>query len=196
MTHTERFFRQRHGYGCEPTTLLMLGSLAISAVGTASSIQGQKYAAEAQEEQQANLTKANNAVAEEQAAQLRLQEAQANEAAARENNRAALATQRTTATSVVAAGEAGASGASVDALLREHAANLGQFRDVTNRQSRLNALGTNAQIEAIRTGSRFQNLSINAPIVGPNYTAEFARFGGSALGTVKDYNPSAFQKKK
>lgn len=191
MTHDERIFRQRWGYHCEPTTIAM-ASLAISAAGTAASIQGQKQQAAAQAKQQQDLTAANNFVAGEQMSQLRVQEAQQRESAARENERARLAAQKARSSSVVAAGEAGVAGNSVDALLAEHAMQLGQFREATARQSQLNAMGITAQAEAIRTGARFQNLSINAPISGPNYGAEFARFGANTLGTYKDYKSGAF----
>jgi hypothetical protein len=172
----------------------MVASLAISAVSAASSVQGQKYAAEAQAEQQKNLTAANNAVAGEQIAQLRLQEAQSREASARENEKARLATQKAKASAVVGAGEAGVSGASVDALLGEYGMQLGQFREAVNRQGQLSTTAVNSQIESIRTGSRFQNLQINAPIVGPNYTGAAINFAGDALGTYKAYNPGAFQR--
>jgi hypothetical protein len=209
MNYQERLFRQRHGYGCEPATIAAVASLAISAAGTAASVQGQKNAADAQLEQQRGLTAANGVVlneqlaaSREQATQLRMQEAQQQESIARENEKARLASQRGRATAIVSAGEAGVSGSSVDALLSEYGAQLGQFREATNRQQQLNSQATNAQVATVQTGARgqamgarFQNLQINAPVVGPNYGAAIAQFGASALGTYKDYRPSAFQSK-
>lgn len=180
---------------CEATTISLIG-LAISAASATASIQGQRYQAQAQEQQQAELTKANNFVAGEQMAQTRLQEAQQAEAAARENEKARLAAQKARSTAVVTAGEAGVSGASVDALLGEYGMQLGQFREASNRQTQLTASASASQIAAIQTGARFQNLSINAPIVGPNYGAEAVKFAGSAMSTYQAYNPDAFKRPK
>lgn len=193
MIFQERLFRQRHGYNCEPTTIA-LASLAISGAGTVASLQGQKYAADAQARNQGDLTTANNQVAVEQMSQLRIQQAQSQEATTRDNERARLAAQRARSTATVAAGEAGVSGNSVDALLAEYGQQLGQYREATNRQTQLNAQGINTQVAAIRTGTRFQNLQINAPIAGPNYGAAAVRLAGDVLGTYRAYNPDAFLK--
>lgn len=193
MNYLERLFRQRVGYECEPTTLLA-ASLALSTAQFGTTIIGQRQQAKAQEAQQQALVAANNAVSGEQMAALRVQEAQSREATARENEKARLASQKAQATARVAAGEAGVEGNSVDALLQEYRMNLGQFREATTRQGQLNATATAANIEAIRTGARFQNLQINAPVVGPNYAGEALRLGQNGLGAYAAYNPSAFKK--
>ena len=195
MNYQERLFRQTHGYGCEPATIIGLASLAISATSAVTSIQAQNYAADAQATNQRELTDANNKVAREQMSQLRQQEAQLAESTIRENEKARRATQKAKSSASVAASEAGVSGASVDALLNEYSMNLGQFREATNRQTQVSSQGINAQIDAVRTGARFQNLSINAPIARPNVAAEAVKFSGSALGVYRDYNPNAFDKK-
>ncbi len=192
MTYQERLFRQTHGYGCEPTTILAVSSLAISAAGAVATAQGQKYAADAQADQQRQLVAANNSNADEQISQLRIQQAQNAESVARDNERARLAAQRSKASATVAAGEAGVTGNSVDALLGEYDAQLGQYREATLRQRQLNDQGANTQIDAIRTGTRYQNLQINAPISGPNYAAIGLGFLKDSLGTYKAYNPDAF----
>lgn len=192
MTYSERLFRQTHGFACDPASALAVSALAVSTAGAVSTAQGQKYAAEAQTTQQQQLVAANNSVGNEQAAQLRQQEAQTAEAAARDNERARLATQRAKSSAIVAAGEAGVTGNSVEALLGEYNAQLGQFREATLRQNQLSRQGVNTQIDAIRTGTRYQNLQINAPVAGPNYAAIGLRLAGDALGTYRAYNPDAF----
>ncbi len=192
MNYQERLFRQRHGYECLPAIPLMALAIAASAASTVASVQGQRYAAQAQERQQGELTKANNFVAGEQMGQLRQQEAQQREATARENEKARLAVQKSRASAMVAAGEVGVSGNSVDALLAEHGMQLGQFREANARQSQMGSSAINTQLESIRTGARFQNLSINAPIAQPNYAAEGVKFVGSVVGAYKDYKSGAF----
>lgn len=194
MNYQERLFRSRYGFGCEPTTLLAIG-LAISAAGSVATVEGQRRAANAQTDYQQEQVKANNLVAAEQMGALRSQEAQTKEAQARETEKARQASRKASSTAYVASGEAGVTGNSVDAMLQEYSANLGQFKEATARQGALNSQATGAQISALKTGARFQNLQINAPVVGPNYAAEALRFGSSAMGSVAAYNPNAFKKK-
>jgi hypothetical protein len=179
---------------CEPTTILMATSLAISAATGVATIQGQKQQASAQRDQQAQLTAANNSVAGTQMSQLRIQQAQSTEAAARDGEKARLANLKAQSTARVAAGEAGVTGNSVTAALQEYGMQFGQYREAVQRQTQLTSQATDTQMDAIRTGARNQALQINAPIAGPNYAAEGLKFAGSALGSYRAYNPSAFEK--
>lgn len=180
---------------CEPTTVLLVASLALSAAGGVAQVQGQKANATAQEITQGNLTRANNATAALQLSQLRIQQAQGRESAAREGEKARLASQRSKATATVAAGEAGVQGASVEALMQEYSMNLGQFREASLRQQQLSNAAATDQAENILLGAKYSNLNINAPIAQPQYAAAAINFGADALGAYRAYNPSAFQKK-
>lgn len=179
---------------CEPTALLA-ASLVLSAATGAVTIQGQRQAAKAQANYQKELVEANNKVSYEQQAALRIQQGQDMESRARENEKARLASQRAVSTTTTAAGEAGVSGASVDALLGEYNSTLGQFRESTLRQGQLYASGVGAQIDALRAGQGMSNLQINAPVSQPNYAAAVLNFGADALGAYRAYNPDAFKKK-
>lgn len=189
---------------CEPTTILLAASLAVSALSGVASVQGQKAAAQAQENYQTQLVAANNQQAYAQESALRIQQAQDTESRGRENEKARLATQKAVSTSTVAAGEAGLTGASVDALLGEYQSSFGQYRETTLRQGQLYASGVGSQIDALRAGNGMSNLQINAPISRPNYTAAVLNFSSDALtayrafdlGTSKKtstgYNPNYF----
>lgn len=192
MTYEERLFRMR-GYHCDPTSL-MVAELVVSVAGATASIEGQQAQAKAQEQTQANLTKANNDIAVDQTSQLRIQESQDAESRAREIEKARQASQKAKASARVAAGQAGVSGNSVDALLNEYDASFGQFKEATNRQGTLNSEATGTQIEAIRSGAKYQNLTINAPIVGPNYAAAAVGVAKDSIGAYQAYNPNAFQR--
>jgi hypothetical protein len=196
MTYQERLFRQQVGFCCEPTTWMMIASLAIAAGSAAYQIDAQNKAQDAQEEYQKDLVESSNKAAYEQQVALRNQEAQNSEASARENERARLASQSAQATANVALGEAGISGNTADALLSEYNMNLGQYREALTRQDQLSKTGTEDQIRASLMGTRFQNLSINQKTVGANYGAAGLDFAGSALGSYRAYNPDAFQKPK
>lgn len=179
---------------CEPSTALLAASLALSATSMVTTIQGQNYAANAQEAQQAELSAANNAEAANNLSQLRIQQAQARESSAREGEKARLASQRATATATTAAGESGTRGQSVDAMLQEYAVNFGQFKEASLRQRQIEDAAYEDQAIAIRQGARYSNLRINAPVTGANVAGAALNFGAQALGAFRDYNPDAFKK--
>lgn len=184
---------------CEPitaSTALLYGSLALSAGTAATTVIAQSRQASAQEQQQQQLVASNNTEAGIRLSQLRIQQSQAKESSAREGEKARQASQRGKATTVVAAGEAGIQGASVDALLQEHASNLGSFKEATLRQGQLNDSQYTDRADAILSGTNYENLSINAPVTGPNYLGGALQLAGSAMGAYREYNPSSFLKKK
>lgn len=176
---------------CEPTTLFA-ASLAISAASSAATVSAQRTAGKTQAAYQQDLVAANNSNTAGALSQLRIQQDQSAEARARETEKARLATQRSKASAQVAAGQAGVSGNSVDALLQEYDAQLGQYTEATLRQKQLDDIATGDQIAATRTGANYQNLQINQPVARPAYLAEGLKLGGAALGAYRDYNPSAF----
>jgi hypothetical protein len=202
MNYEERLFRQSTGYGC-PVTLgltvtqmvvmgIALASSAASAVATA---QAQKANAAAQEASQVQQVNASNAVADQQAGQLRQQEAQDNESRARSDQQATQANKAASATALTSAGEAGVTGASVDALMGEYNMQMGQYKDATNRQGQLNRVGIENQLGALQEQTKFSNLQINAPVAQPQYGAIGLQFASNALGTYHAYNPDAFARK-
>jgi hypothetical protein len=179
---------------CEPATILAASSLALTATGIGLDLEGQRRNASAQQAQQQRLVEASNTEAALQLSQLRIEQAQSRESTARESEKARLASQKSKATAVTAAGQAGVQGNSVDAVLQEYSANLGQFKETTMRQRQLEDSSFADKSAAIQSGARYQNLQINGPVTGPNYAAGLAKLGGAALGTYKDYNPTAFEK--
>lgn len=128
--------------------------------------------------------------------QLRQQEAQSRESAARENERARLAGQKSKATALVAAGEAGVSGNSVDALLQEYDMQFGQFREATLRQQKITGDAIGAQVHATQMGANNQGLSINAPIERPSWGVAGLRFASDALTSARAYDRDLFAKSK
>lgn len=193
MNYQERLFRQRWGYGCEPTTALLVTSLVLSAAQGVASIQGQKAQAASQESYQNQLTNANNASAAEQEAQLRQQQAQDAESRAREMQKASQATTRAVSTARTQVAETGQSGGSIDALLSEYKMNQGQYNEAIIRQGQLNKLATNSNIEALKLGTYNQNLSINQPIAQPQYAAAVLNFAGDSVRAFSAWKPEMFK---
>jgi hypothetical protein len=174
---------------CNPAAWYV-AAVVISGIGTTASIQGQRANQIAQENYQKETVKANNKVSYEQMSALRIQQSEDAESRARENEKARLISQRAASTAATAAGEAGVSGASVDALLGEYQMQFGQFRESTLRQGQFYASGVDAQIDAIRSGAGMSNLQINAPVSRPNYAAAVAQFGSDSLGAYRAYKGS------
>lgn len=184
MNYQERLFRMKYGWGCEPTTAtLLVTSLVLSAAGTAASLSAQHQAAKAQASYQQELAKSTNEAARVQAEQVRDQQAQSAEAAGREIRKAEIAGQQAQSTATVSAGEAGVTGSSVDALLRDFRAQEGILKETYARQKQLSDFSAGQQVDAIRAGAAAGNLPMNAPIAQPNYLAGALSFGAQAAST-------------
>lgn len=183
MNYEERLFRMRVGYECEPTTILMVASLALSAVATGVSMEQQRSAANSQADYQEQLAAANVENARIQSEQVRDQQAQTNEGTQRESFQASLASKQAASTATVAAGEAGVTGNSVDALLKDFKMQEGLYKESLLRQKQLTDVSAGQNINAIRSSADASNLSMNAPIAQPNYLAAALNFGAQATGT-------------
>lgn len=181
---------------CEPisATTLLATTLALNVAQTTMQAVGQNQQAKAQRGYQSQLVAANNAEANNALSMLRIEQAQTRESNARELQKAQLASKAARSTAIVAAGEAGVTGNSVDAMLQEYSANLGAYKETALRQQQIQESSFADRATAIRSGARYDALRINAPVSGANVGAALAQFGGQALGAYRDYNPGAFQK--
>ena len=178
---------------CDPTGGFLIAGLVLSAAASAASIAQQRQQAKSQEKFQDSLTEASNAGAEATISSLRVSQGQERESAAREGQQAQLAGRSAASTATVAAGEAGVSGNSVQALLADFEMQQGTYQETIQRQQQINDANTDEQARGVATGANYQALSINAPIARPNYVAEVLRFGGTATGYAADVygrNPS------
>lgn len=155
----------------------------------------QSAEAKAQGTYQNQLVAANNATTGVQLSSLRIQQSENRESAARELDKAKRVNTRAKSSAVVAAGEAGITGNSVDALLNEYSAEFGRYSEATTRQTKMQDDSYADQATAMVTGAKQQNLSIQAPIAGPNYAASAVNVASSGLGAYASYNPSAFKRK-
>ena len=192
MMYEDRLYRAKYGYNCDPTTLL-IASLAISAATAVTTVEGQAAQAKSQTAEQQALVAANNATTSTQESAVRANQFQKNQATTQENERATLANQRATATALTGAGESGVQGASVDAMLSDYQQQYNQYRTATMRQSNANASDANYQIDSLRTGNVYQDLSINAPVAQPQYLAAGLNMASSDMGAYRAYNPNAFR---
>lgn len=187
MNYQERLFRMRHGWGCEPTTVIALSSLAISAAGATANGIAQSKAAKAQTKYQQDLVDANNATTIEEMGNAREGQSQARESAARDAEEARLANQKAQATATVAAGEAGVQGNSVDALMAQFSASEGRYKEALARQTKWIDRNADLQVQAASTGASYQNLNINAPVTKPTHLATALGVARDGLGIYRQY---------
>lgn len=177
---------------CDPVTLgtaLGASSASAAAVGTAAymgiasaglQIRGQQIQANTQRKVQANASKVERQRYLNEVSSLRTQQAQEAEAVAQKlqvNKTRAMEAQ---STAVVAAGEAGVAGLSVDALKQDLTRKEAMYNQSVNKQSKM--LDVRREIALRDSGLGFTNnmLRINRPIEEVDYAG--AIVGGAKTG--------------
>jgi hypothetical protein len=171
---------------CEPTTILALG-LVLTAASTATTLYAQQSSADAQTDYQTKLMKSRNEEFTRQAESAQLEASQQKEANARRLFTSKQASLQAQATAKVAAGEAGVSGASVGALLRDFQTQQGLFEEASIRQNQLIETGTSTKLTLGQIATRTGNVSVNSPIASPNYVGGLLQLGQSSLEHYGQY---------
>lgn len=176
---------------CGPAAI-PLATLAISAVSTVASISQQQSQARAtanaqnefnrQQEQNALTARNQNLAALEAERQAALGDTR------EQINQNTMALRRAQATARVSAGEAGVSGLSVDALLRDLSGQAGYdnataTENYLRQDADINARRENAQIGAVNTVTSIRNPQIQAP----DYLGGALRIGQAGLSAYSDY---------
>lgn len=147
-------------------------------------VAGQQQAANQQLNYQQQAIQSNKVVALQQSADIRQREAQEKEALSRKQIEASIEGRRARSRAVVAAGDSGAAGNSVNALLSDLAMQEGRYKAAIGRQSEFVSTAADLNIESIRTGTTNTNIRANAPVSQPNYLAAALRIGGQFYETA------------
>ena len=167
------------------------GGLLSLGMGIAQSVfqfQGKSAAASAQADFQRRQAEANNLAANRRQAELRHKEAQDQEALSRKRIEAQRDLRKGKSTATVAAGEAGVSGSSVDALLQDFSIQSSLYRESLLRQQQFITAGTDLQMKGIQANTQGLNTRLSAPIARPSFAGALFRIGGQVLGAVNDKN--------
>ncbi len=181
---------------CEPTTIALAG-LAISAASTATGFIGAQQQADAQEEynafqQEQTRLNAEAAYANDfNAEQARLsQEAAAD---SREIQEAQIDAAKARATARTAAGEAGVSGLSVDALIADFNRSEARFRDATRQQQEFDTLASRDRLRQAdaRKQSRI-NSAVPQPVQRPSFLGAALRIGGAGVSAAGELESEGF----
>lgn len=170
---------------CSP----LIASSIIGAASTISSIQGQRFQVQAQEESQrlASMQERQRYLAEVSA--MRMQEQQESLARTQRKEQASRRAMEARSTATVSAGEAGISGLSVDALLGDISRQQAEFEFSSDEQARLTSINRGLALTEAGMGFNRNMLRINQPIEQPDYLGSFmggAQTGLSTYGVLED----------
>ena len=166
--------------------------LAIQAASAGANYLGQRQAASAQARYQQQLMAAEQERQRQAETNLRMRQQDEQEARARELAKVSQEARAMASRNIVAAGEAGISGASVDALLAEGTRRELDFYESMTRQGQLQNTAYEREIEAGRTGSAMRILDINRPVSRPSF-ANLAIDLGSGVMQSADFQDRLYQ---
>ena len=147
---------------CDPVTMTLVASSVAKHIG-------QRQAADAQTRYQQSLMAAERERQQQAETNLRLRQQDEQEARTRELAKVSQEASAMASRNITAAGEAGISGASVDALLAEGTRRELDFYESMTRQGQLQSTAYSREIEAGRQGSAMKMLDINRPVSKPSF---------------------------
>jgi hypothetical protein len=194
--------RDRGLCSCEATTVLMIAGIAVAAASTGASLYAQSEQADAQADYQVKLAEARNKEISEnyvlatnayqmQVNSLNRRVDQEQERMASEEEKNAIRAAQARATVRTASGEAGVSGVSVNALLRDFMAQESRYREGLHRQNEFLREGIEDNKEAAKQTAQGRNVAIQpiiaSPIAQPQYLAETLKLGSNIFGQVNAY---------
>jgi hypothetical protein len=185
--------------------IIAIVSIAVAAASTATTMAVQSEQASASNRYQQKAQDArdkeiadNYALAMESMAQqqkaLQERQKQEGEATVTEEARNARAAAEARATARTAAGEAGVSGLSLDALITDFTRQESQYRygvrrNLTLSTDQLTAESEGARATAMGRSAAIPQLNLE-PLNGPSFLGAALRIGGDALGAYSKYNSS------
>ena len=149
---------------CDPATIGAIVGVASAGAGYA----GQRQQAKAQAAYQAQSAAAERQRALQEQSSIRMQQAQQQEATARELEQVSRKSREALARARVSAGEAGVSGASVQALMDDYSRQEAGYRAATLRQQELTGVGTQLGLEQAGLASQQRLIGIQQPINRPS----------------------------
>jgi hypothetical protein len=157
-----------------------LPAIALGLAQTGLSIYSQQATAKAQAQAQSRASEAERQRFLQQTSAERIQQRFQNEERAKEIQQAAQKAQAARSRAVVAAGEAGVEGSSVDALLGDFNRQEAAFRFGLQRQGQQMEVARELRLKDMGLQSYNNQIAINKPIEQPDYAG--ALFGGITTG--------------
>ena len=158
-------------------------SAAIAVASAASSAVAQKQAADAQERQQKIASQQERQRYLEEVTSLRQQQAQEQVARSQRLQEAELKAKEAKAQAVVAAGEGGVAGLSVEALVANISRKQATYAFSEQKQAEMMSASRTIEIQSSGTGYQRNMLTINKPIPQPDYVGAILGGAQTGLGT-------------
>lgn len=166
---------------------LAISSLVVGAGTAAISYVGQQSQASAQATYQSQLSAQQRQQYINQANSERSQQAQQQEALNRDSAKVAQEAREARARATVAAGEAGVTGLSVDALLGDFSRQESSYLESNLRQEQFLSANKEDQLKALQQGAQFSLTQINQPISRPSPFALALGITGAGVNAGASY---------
>ena len=163
-------------------------SLASTIASTGMSLMAQRNQAKMQAASQRAAAQRENARYRREATAQRLKEGQEDLALTREIQESTSKARAARSTATVAAGEAGISGLSVDALLDNYTRQEADYRFSLTEQNRLTGVNNQLALDEMGFRSQANQIRINQPIKKPDYLGSMVNLAGSGMQIYSNYN--------
>lgn len=163
-------------------------SLASTIASTGMSLMAQRNQAKMQAASQRAAAQRENARYRREATAQRLKEGQEDLALTREIQESTSKARAARSTATVAAGEAGISGLSVDALLDNYTRQEADYRFSLTEQNRLTGVNNQLALDEMGFRSQANQIRINQPIKKPDYLGGMVNLAGSSMQIYSNYN--------
>lgn len=163
-------------------------SLASTIASTGLSLMAQRNQAKMQAASQRAAAQRENARYRREATAQRLKEGQEDLALTREIQESTAKARAARSTATVAAGEAGISGLSVDALLDDYTRQEADYRFSLTEQNRLTGVNNQLALDEMGFRSQANQIRINQPIKKPDYLGSMVNLAGSGMQIYSNYN--------
>lgn len=175
---------------CEPISAAAIAkiSLASTIASTGMSLMAQQNQAKMQAASQRAASQRENARYHREATAQRLKEGQEDLALTREIQESTSKARAARSTATVAAGEAGISGLSVDALLDDYTRQEADYRFSLTEQNRLTGVNNQLALDEMGFRSQANQIRINQPIKKPDYLGSMVNLAGSSMQIYSNYN--------
>ena len=175
---------------CEPLSAAAIAklSLASTIASTGMSLMAQQNQAKMQAASQRAAAQRENARYRREATAQRLKEGQEDLALTREIQESTSKASAARSTATVAAGEAGISGLSVDALLDNYTRQEADYRFSLTEQNRLTGVNNQLALDEMGFRSQANQIRINQPIKKPDYLGGMVNLAGSSMQIYSNYN--------
>lgn len=166
----------------------------LSAASSVVGYEGQVQPANQQNEMYVENAKAANENLKSEYYQNQQRMIQEQEAAATQKREAQRELRGAQATATVAAGEAGVSGLSVDALLNEYAGRTGEYNDKVDQQTEWTMAQLNNNMRGFQSKAQDRINSVQRANK-PSFLDTGLRIASAGLGSVNDYNDRIYKQK-